>query len=210
MKRGVIKLGVTKEELLSITEVNTLHLDLLSVDTWTHTLLFYACHTAKRTHIMYTIHTNAQNGGQGSPLQIPFLLSTFRSLVSTGKDTGFVRAGKEHYKCWVFYYLALKAQHTATIIISTAVLFYKIVKDDETALPESEIKPCLVMEGKCEMFHFSCLSCKTWTWRSLSAHFASLSPSLRFSLPLSPTFFLEFFFLLASWQEMGLGSKIEE
>lgn len=66
--------------------------------------------------------------------KIPFLLSTFHSLVSTGKDGGFVRAQKEDCKCRVFYYLALKAQCAATVIISTAVLFYKIVKDDETAV----------------------------------------------------------------------------
>lgn len=66
--------------------------------------------------------------------KIPFLLSTFHSLVSTGKDEGFVRAQKEDCKCRVFYYLALKALCAATVIISTAVLFYKIVKDDETAV----------------------------------------------------------------------------
>lgn len=58
-----------------------------------------------------------------------------------------MRAGKEDYKCRVFYYLALKAQYAATVIISTAALFYKIVKDDETALPESELELSLVMEG---------------------------------------------------------------
>jgi len=58
-----------------------------------------------------------------------------------------VRAQKEDCKCRVFYYLALKAQCAATVIISTAVLFYKIVKNDETALAESELTLSLVMEG---------------------------------------------------------------
>lgn len=35
----------------------------------------------------------------------------------------------------------LKAQCAATVIISTAVLFYKTVKDDETALPDSDLEP---------------------------------------------------------------------
>lgn len=40
MERGVVKLGVTIEELLSVTEVNT-QLDSLSVNT-THTLFKFA------------------------------------------------------------------------------------------------------------------------------------------------------------------------
>lgn len=65
-----------------------------------------------------------------------------------------MRAEKEDYKCRVFYYLALKAQYAATIIISTTVLFYKIVKDDETALPGSEHALSLVMEAsvRCSIF----------------------------------------------------------
>lgn len=64
------------------------------------------------------------------------------------------RLCEEHYKCRVFYYLALKAQYAATVIISTTVLFYKIVKDDEMALPESELEPSVVMEGRarCSIF----------------------------------------------------------
>lgn len=54
---------------------------------------------------------------------------------------------REDCKCRVFYYLALKAQYAATVIISTAVLFDKIVKDDETVEPVSDIPPCLVIEG---------------------------------------------------------------
>ncbi len=81
------------------------------------------------------------------PGKSPFPLSIFQSLVSTGKDGSFVRAGEEDYKCRVFYYLALKAQYAATVIISTTVLFYKIVKNDETAPPESELELSLVMEG---------------------------------------------------------------
>lgn len=45
-------------------------------------------------------------------------------------------------KCRVFYYLVLKAQHAATVIISTAGLFCKIVIDDKTALAESEKLYC--------------------------------------------------------------------
>lgn len=63
-------------------------------------------------------------------------------------------AEKEDYKCRVFYYLALKAQYAATVIISTAVLFYKIVKDDETAPPESELALSPGHGRKCEMLHF--------------------------------------------------------
>lgn len=41
--------------------------------------------------------------------------------------------------------------------------------------------------SKCEMFHFSCLSWRGWTWRSLSAYFATLS------LPMCPSFIYLFF-----------------
>lgn len=98
----------------------------------------------------------------------PSLLSTFHSLVSTSKGAGFVRTGKEDYKCRDFYYLALKAQYAATVIISTAVLFYKIVKDDETAQLESKHALSLVMEEseRCSifflplLFRFPILSCR--------------------------------------------------
>ena len=144
MERGVIKLGATKEELLSATEVNTLQLDSLSVNT--SSLLYFKALVFCRTH-----HTHKRT--KWSLLQIPPLLNTFHSLISTGKDACSVRAGKEDYKCRIFYYLALKAQYAATVIISTAVLFYKIVKDDETAEPDSEPTLSLVMEGsaRCSM-----------------------------------------------------------
>lgn len=58
----------------------------------------------------------------------------FHSLVSTARCRLRESWGKEDYKCRIFYYLALRAQYAATVIISTAVLFYKIVKDDETAV----------------------------------------------------------------------------
>lgn len=81
----------------------------------------------------------------------PFLLSTFLSLLSLGKGAGFVSVMKEDYKCEVFYYLALKAWYATTVIILTTVLFYKIIKDDETALPEST---ALFVEGsvRCSLF----------------------------------------------------------
>lgn len=107
---------------------------------------------------MYTIYTNTHTSVScvlaWASLSLP---ATFHSLVSTGKDGGFERAGKpgkEDYKCWIFYYLALKAQYAATVIISTAALFYKIVKDDETALPATELALSLVIEGSARCFIF--------------------------------------------------------
>lgn len=140
MERGVIKLGVTKEKLLSRTEVNTLQLDSLSVNASKFTSLFTP--VSRCTHHIHETHERRTRF-----VQVSSLLATFHSLVSTGKDAGFVRAWKEDYKCRFFYYLALKAQYAATVIISTAVLFYKIVKDDETTLLESELALSLVTEG---------------------------------------------------------------
>lgn len=71
-------------------------------------------------------------GSPAKPFSSPPL---FRSLVSTARcQLRESWGGKEDYKCRIFYYLALRAQYAATVIISTAVLFYKIVKDDETAV----------------------------------------------------------------------------
>lgn len=68
MERGVIKIGVTKEELLTGTEVNTFQLASLSVNTFnTYRLLRPSLGT-------HHIQANTQNGGQGSfsPLHFPF------------------------------------------------------------------------------------------------------------------------------------------
>lgn len=82
-----------------------------------------------------------------SPVRFP--LSSFH-----WQSAGFVRAVKEDYKCRVFYYLVLKASYATTVIILTTVLFYKIIKDDETSLPESELAPSLFVEGsaRCSLF----------------------------------------------------------
>lgn len=74
-------------------------------------------------------------------------LSTLLSLPYAGKGAAFVSVQKQDYKCEVFYYLALKAWYAATVIILTTTLFYKIIKDDETALPESELALSLLLEG---------------------------------------------------------------
>lgn len=58
-------------------EVNTLELDSLSVNT-SSLLYFYAFSWCTRKHTKWRL------------LQIPALLSTFPSLVSAGKDVGFV------------------------------------------------------------------------------------------------------------------------
>lgn len=42
----------------------------------------------------------------------------------------------------------------ATVIISTAVLFYKIVKDDETEVPAIQLARSLVIQGSVRCFSF--------------------------------------------------------
>lgn len=110
-------------------------------------------HVEEHKHFTYSINTNTKNVTQETPAN-SFLFSTFHTLHSAGKGAGFVSVMKEDYKCEVFYYLALKAWNAATVIILTTVLFYKIIKDDETALPESELALSLFMEVslRCSLF----------------------------------------------------------
>lgn len=88
-------------------------------------------------------------------------------------------------KCRVFYYLVLKAQHAATVIISTAGLFCKIVIDDKTALAESEKLYCpLLWWG---MLGVAGDRFDKAVFRTLSPSHASLFPS--------PVYLCKIFFL---------------
>lgn len=105
--------------------------------------------TWRNAHPVHTLdtdeHTRWWTGISPANLFLSRPLPTL--LFRLEKTAAFVRAEREDCKCRLFYYLALKARHAATVIISTAVLFYKIVKDDETALAEREYLLSPVLEG---------------------------------------------------------------
>ena len=95
------------------------------------------------------------------------------------------------------------------VIISTAVLFYKIVKDDEMA----PLLLSLVTKGWVRCFSLSCLSCREWSWTrpstSTSPSYRHLSVFLYISLFVSSLYYI-YFLCWVSWQEMAPGSTIKK